>query len=145
MDDALTDISLERRDGCIGIRLARGEANALTTPLIRELADAVEEAGRGARGALLGGGGSSSRTASISTGRSASRTLDPRDVPELGRLILALLEAPVPVVGAIRVMRSRGARMFLACDYRYAAAGPRTHRQAGILLGVPNPYYGDRL
>ena len=146
-DGDLTDISVERRDGCVCIRLARGEANALTTPLIRELADAVEEAGRGARGALLAGGGRF-----FSNGVDLDWALgEPRDsiremFLELGRLILALLEAPVPVVGAIRGHAiGAGLAMFLACDYRYGAAGRVLIGKPEILLGVPNPYYGDQL
>ena len=143
----MTDISLERRDGCIGIRLARGEANALTTPLIRELADVVEEAGQGARGTLLAGGGRF-----FSNGVDLDWALgEPREsiremFRELGRLILALLEAPAPVVGAIRGHAiGAGLAMFLACDYRYAAAGRVLVGKPEILLGVPNPYYGDQL
>ncbi|MCY4503880.1 MAG: enoyl-CoA hydratase/isomerase family protein [Alphaproteobacteria bacterium] len=65
---------------------------------------------------------------------------------ELGRLILALLEAPVPAVGAIRG-HAIGAElaMFLAYDYRYGAAGRVLIGKPEILLGVPNPYYGDQL
>ena len=147
MDDALTDISVERRDGCVCIRLARGEANALTTPLIRELADAVEEAGEGACGVLLAGGGRF-----FSNGVDLDWALgEPREsiremFLELGRLILALLEAPAPVVGAIRGHAiGAGLAMFLACDYRYAAAGRVLIGKPEILLGVPNPYFGDRL
>lgn len=146
-DDDLTDISLERRDGCVGIRLARGEANALTTSLIRELADAAEEAGQSARGVLLAGGGRF-----FSNGVDLDWALgEPRDsiremFLELGRLILALLEAPVPVVGAIRGHAiGAGLAMFLACDYRCAATGRVLIGKPEILLGVPNPYYGDQL
>ena len=143
----MTDISVERRDGCHGIRLARGGANALTTSLLSQLADAVEEAGRGARGALLAGGGRF-----FSNGVDLDWALgQPREsiremFLELGRLILALLEAPAPVVGAIRGHAvGAGLAMFLACDYRYAAAGRVLIGKPEILLGVPNPYYGDRL
>ena len=146
-DRALAGISLERRDGCVCIRLARGEANALTTSLIRELADAVEEAGRSARGVLLAGGGRF-----FSNGVDLDWALgEPREsirgmFRELGRLILALLEAPLPAVGAIRGHAvGAGLALFLACDYRYAAAGRVLIGKPEILLGVPNPYYGDRL
>ena len=35
--------------------------------------------------------------------------------------------------------------IYLACDYRYAATGRVLIGKPEVLLGVPNPYYGDRL
>lgn len=35
--------------------------------------------------------------------------------------------------------------LFLACDYRYGATGRVLMGKPEILLGVPNPYYGDQL
>jgi enoyl-CoA hydratase/carnithine racemase len=35
--------------------------------------------------------------------------------------------------------------MFMACDYRYAAKGRVLVGKPEILLGVPNPYFGDQL
>ena len=107
----------------------------------------VEEAGEDARGMLLAGGGRF-----FSNGVDLDWALgEPREsiremFLELGRLILALLEAPAPVVGAIRGHAiGAGLAMFLACDYRYAAAGRVLVGKPEILLGVPNPYYGDQL
>ncbi len=53
----MPDISCERLDGCVRIRLAGGGAGTRTTAVMRDLASAVEEAGRTARGAMLCGGG----------------------------------------------------------------------------------------
>ena len=35
--------------------------------------------------------------------------------------------------------------LLLACDYRYGATGRVLLGKPEILLGVPNPYYGDQL
>jgi enoyl-CoA hydratase/carnithine racemase len=35
--------------------------------------------------------------------------------------------------------------MLLACDYRYAGTGRVLLGKSEILLGVPNPYFGDQL
>ena len=64
----------------------------------------------------------------------------------LAGLILAMLESPLPIVGAIRGHAiGGGMAIYLACDYRYAAAGRVLMGKPEILLGVPNPYYGDQL
>ena len=52
----MTSIQCEREDDCLRIRLDNGTANALTTAVIRDLAHAVEDANREARGAMLCGG-----------------------------------------------------------------------------------------
>ncbi len=137
----------EHEDGCVRIRLACGDANALTTAAVRDLASAIEEAGRTARGAMLCGGDKF-----FSNGVDLDWALaQPRDAIremflELGRLILALLESPVPIVGVIKGHAvGAGMAMFLACDYRYAASGRVLIGKPEILLGVPNPYYGDQV
>ncbi len=129
------------------VRLAAGDANTLTTTVIRDLANAVEEAGRTARGAMLCGGDKFfSNGFDLDWGLAQSREAMREVFLELGRLILALLEAPTPVVGAIKGHAvGAGLAMFLACDYRYAAAGRVLIGKPEILLGVPNPYFGDRL
>ena len=143
----MSDITCDRRDDCVQVRLAAGDANALTTAVIREASSAIEEAGRTARGTMLCGGDKF-----FSNGVDLDWALgQPREAMremflELGRLILALLESPSPVVGAIKGHAvGAGLAMFLACDYRYAAAGRVLIGKPEILLGVPNPYYGDRL
>ena len=143
----MANVSCEHEDGCTRIRLTHGTANALTTAVIRELAAAVEEAVGSARGAMLCGGDKF-----FSNGVDLDWALEqPRDAIremflELGRLLLALLESPVPVVGVVRGHATgAGMALLLACDYRYAAAGRVLIGKPEILLGVPNPYYGDQL
>ena len=143
----MSDISSDRLNGCIRVRLDDGGANTLTTAVLRDLAGTVEEAGRSARGTMLCGG-----DRFFSNGVDLDWALgQPREAIremflELGRLILTLLESPVPVVGAIKGHAvGAGLAMFLACDYRYAATGRVLIGKPEILLGVPNPYFGDRL
>ena len=65
---------------------------------------------------------------------------------KLGGALLQLLEYHRPVVGAIRGHAAgAGCAVFLACDYRYAAAGRVLIGKPEVLIGVPNPYYGDQL
>ena len=129
------------------VRLAAGDANALTTAVIRDLANAIEEAGCTARGTMLCGGDKFfSNGFDLDWGLGQSREAMREMFLELGRLILVLLESPAPVVGAIKGHAiGAGLAMFLACDYRYAATGRVLIGKPEILLGVPNPYFGDRL
>jgi len=60
------------------------------------------------------------------------------------------MECPLPIVGAIKGHAIGGAlalalALLLACDYRYGATGRVLVGKPEILLGVPNPYYGDQL
>jgi len=143
----LDNVSIEHEDGCARIRLAAGDANALTTTVVQELASAVEEAARTARGAMLCGGDKFFSNGVDLDWALAQPCAGIREMfLELGRLILALLESPLPVVGVIRGHAAgAGMAMFMACDYRYAAAGRVLIGKPEIRLGVPNPYYGDQL
>ena len=143
----MTSVSIEHEAGCARIRVAAGETNALTTTVIRELGATVEEAGRTARGAMLCGGDKFfCNGVDLDWALAQSRPAIHEMFLELGRLILALLESPLPFVGVIRGHAvGAGMAMFMACDYRYAAAGRVLVGKPEIRLGVPNPYYGDRL
>ena len=143
----MANVSFESEAGCARIRLAAGDPNALTTAVIRELASAVEDAARSAGGAMLCGGDKFFCNGvdldwALAQPRPAIREM----FLELGRLILALLEAPIPIVGVIKGHATgAGMAMFMACDYRYAAAGRVLIGKPEIRLGVPNPFYGDQL
>ena len=64
----------------------------------------------------------------------------------LGDLVLGMLAASVPIVGAIRGHAiGAGKTLFSACDYRYASAGRVLVGVPEILLGVPNPFFADQL
>ena len=143
----MTNILCEREDDCLRIRLACGTANALTTAVIQDLAQAVAEANRDARGAMLCGG---DRFFSNGVDLDWALTRSRAEIEEMFRalagLILGMLESPLPIVGAIKGHAIGGAMaIYLACDYRYAATGRVLIGKPEVLLGVPNPYYGDRL
>ena len=143
----MTNILCEREDECLRIRLSSGAANALTTAVIRDLAQAVAEANRDGRGAMLCGGETFfSNGVDLDWALACSRAEIKEMFCELAGLILAMLESPLPNVGAIRGHAiGGGMAIYLACDYRYAATGRVLIGKPEVLLGVPNPYYGDRL
>ena len=143
----MANIVSEREDDCLRIRLSNGTANALTTAVIQDLANAVQEANRDARGAMVCGGEKffcNGLDLDWALGRSRAEITEMFHA--LASLILAMLESPLPIVGAIRGHAiGGGMAIYLACDYRYAATGHVLIGKPEILLGVPNPYYGDQL
>ena len=143
----MSDIVCEREDDCLRIRLGSGTANALTTAVIQDLARAVADANRDARGAMLCGGEKFfCNGLDLDWALACSRAEIKAMFHALADLILAMLESPVPIVGAIRGHAiGGGMAIYLACDYRYAATGHVLIGKPEILLGVPNPYYGDQL
>ena len=143
----MANIQCEREDDCLRIRLDNGPANALTTAVIQDLEHAVADANREARGAMLCGGDKFfCNGLDLDWALACSRAEIKEMFETLAELILAILESPLPIVGAIRGHAiGGGMAIYLACDYRYAAAGRVLIGKPEILLGVPNPYYGDRL
>ena len=143
----MANILCEHEDDCLRIRLSSGTTNALTTVVIQDLAHAVEDANRDARGAMLCGGDKFfCNGLDLDWALACSRAEISEMFHELAGLILAMLESPLPIVGAIKGHAiGGGMAIYLACDYRYAAAGRVLIGKPEILLGVPNPYYGDQL
>ena len=143
----MSDIVCEREDDCLRIRLSSGTANALTTAVIQDLARAIADANRDARGAMLCGGDKFfCNGLDLDWALACSRAEIKAMFHALADLILAMLESPLPIVGAIRGHAiGGGMALYLACDYRYAATGHVLIGKPEILLGVPNPYYGDQL
>ena len=141
------NIVSEREDDCLRIRLSNGTANALTTAVIQDLATAVQRANCDARGAMLCGGDKFfCNGLDLDWALACSRAEIKEMFNALAGLILAMLESPLPIVGAIKGHAiGGGMAIYLACDYRYAATGHVLIGKPEILLGVPNPYYGDRL
>ena len=143
----MANVLCEHEDGCVRIRIACGTTNALTTAVLRDLSGAVAAANREARGVLLCGG---DRFFSNGLDLDWALTQSEPEIREMffeiGGLILALLESPLPIVGAIKGHAiGGGMAIYLACDYRYAATGRVLIGKPEVLLGVPNPYYGDQL
>ena len=143
----MTNIQCEQADDCLRIRLNNGTANALTTAVIRDLAHTVADANRDARGVLLCGGEKFfCNGLDLDWALACSRAEIKEMFETLAGLILAMLESPLPIVGAIRGHAiGGGMAIYLACDYRYTATGRVLIGKPEILLGVPNPYYGDQL
>jgi enoyl-CoA hydratase/carnithine racemase len=134
-------------DDCVRIRLSCGDANALTTDVIQAIASALDGAERTARGVMLCGGDKFfSNGVDLEWALSQSSARMRVMFLELGACILKLLESPLPIVGVAKGHAIGGAlAMFLACDYRYAGTGRVLLGKPEILLGVPNPYFGDQL
>ena len=143
----MANILCGREDDCVRIRLACGTANALTTAVIQDLADAVAVADSEARGAMLCGGEKFFCNGLDLDWALACSRAEIREMFEtLAGLILAMLESSLPIVGAIKGHAiGGGMAIYLACDYRYAATGRVLIGKPEVLLGVPNPYYGDQL
>ena len=143
----MANIVSEHEDDCLRIRLSSGTTNALTTAVIRDLAHALAEANCDTRGAMLCGGDKFfSNGLDLDWALAQSRAEIKEMFSELAQLILAMLETPVPIVGAIKGHAiGGGMAILLACDYRYAATGRVLIGKPEVLLGVPNPYYGDQL
>lgn len=137
----------EAADGCTRVRLSSGETNVLTTEVLRALASALDDAERTARGVMLCGGDKFfSNGVDLEWALSQSAAEMRLMFLELGRCILQLLESPLPIVGVAKGHAIGGAlAMLLACDYRYAGTGRVLLGKPEILLGVPNPYFGDQL
>ena len=137
----MANILCEREDECLRIRLSSGATNALTTAVIQDLADAVAEANRDARGAMLCGG---EKFFSNGVDLDWALACSPAEIKEmfntLAGLILAMLESPLPIVGVIRGHAiGGGMAIYLACDYRYAATGHVLIGKPEVLLGGAQP------
>ncbi len=140
-------VTTETADDCVKVRLSSGATNMLTTELLNDLSSALDDAERNARGVLLCGGEKFFSNGvdlewALAQSHAEIRTM----FLELGHCILKIMESPLPVVGAIRGHAIGGAlALLLACDYRYGASGHVLLGKPEILLGVPNPYFGDQL
>lgn len=143
MDEVVSD----RIGDCVRVRLSCGVTNALTTDALRALSAALEDAARHARGVMLCGGEKFFSNGVDLEWALSQSSADMRTMfLELGHCILKLMETPLPVVGVAKGHAIGGAlALLLACDYRYGATGRVLLGKPEILLGVPNPYFGDQL
>lgn len=143
----MTAVLYEEMDGYAQIRLSNGVTNTLTTAVLEELAAAVARAESETRGILLCGGEKFfSNGVDLEWALTQSRAEMRGLFLALGGCLLRVLECSCPVVGAIRGHAAGGAfALYLACDYRFAATGRVLVGKPEVLVGVPNPYYGDQL
>ena len=143
----MSNVISEKMDECIRIRISNGTPNLLTTEVLRDVMLALDEAESSARGIMLCGGDKFFSNGvdlewALEQSTSGMRAL----FLELGGCILRLMESPLPIVGVAKGHAIGGAlAMLLACDYRYAGTGQVLLGKPEILLGVPNPYFGDQL
>lgn len=140
-------VTTEDLDGTVRLRLTNGTTNTLTTEVLLALSTAVTEAVANDQAILLCGGDEFfSNGVDIGWALGQDQAGIGAMFSELGNVMLSLLEAPVPVGGALKGHAVGGAKsMFLACDYRYAAIGRLLVGAPEIVLGIPNPDYTDRL
>jgi enoyl-CoA hydratase/carnithine racemase len=134
-------------DGYARLRLDNGVTNTFTTEILENLTKAIGRAEQEARGILLCGGEKFfSNGVDLEWGLTQTRKEMGVLFMVLGQCLLSVLEFPRPVVGVIRGHAAGGAfALYLACDYRYAATGRVLVGKPEVLIGVPNPYYGDQL
>jgi len=140
-------VFVENEDSCVRLRLRNTDANLLTIDVVRELAGTLSDAARAGRAVLLCG-----EDKFFCNGLDLAWALaqPPDDMRAmflaLGDLVLGMLAASVPIVGAIRGHAiGAGKTLFSACDVRYAAAGRVLVGVPEIRLGVPNPFFADQL
>jgi enoyl-CoA hydratase len=119
----------------------------LTTDLLRELSAAIVDAESNGRGILFCGGEKFFSNGVDLNWALTQSTAQMREMfLTLGQCILQIMECPKPVVGVIKGHAIGGAlALLLSCDYRYGAKGRVLVGKPEILLGVPNPYFGDQL
>ena len=140
-------VEIESVDDCVRLRLSSGDTNVLTTDVLSALLSALEDAERNARGVLLCGG---EKFFSNGVDLEWALTQSSADIRtmfmELGQCVLKIMESQLPIIGVIKGHAIGGAlALLLACDYRYGATGHVLLGKPEILLGVPNPYFGDQL
>lgn len=143
----MVSIKTEQINDCIRIRLASGKTNLLTTDLIIELSETIRHAQNTHRGIILCGGEKFFSNGVDLDWALLQSSNQIRDMfLKLGECILQLMECPLPIIGAIKGHAIGGAfALLLACDYRFGAKGRVLVGKPEILLGVPNPYFGDQI
>ena len=143
----MNGVTVESLDECVRIRLNINATNTLTTAVLQTLRGELEKAQNDAQGIMLCGGDKFfSNGVDLPWALQQSPAGMREMFLELGQLILHILESPIPIVGVIKGHAIGGAMaLLMACDYRYGATGRVLMGKPEILLGVPNPYYGDQL
>lgn len=143
----MNNFDVEWQDECALLRLAYSDTNVFTTESFAALSDTLAALGDSARGIMLCGGdkffsnGVDLEWALVQSGEEIHNMF-----MALGHCIVKILESPIPIVGVAKGHAiGAGCAILLACDYRYGATVHVLVGKPEILLGVPNPYYGDQL
>jgi enoyl-CoA hydratase len=135
-------ISVESHGQVAVVRMADGKANAMDTPLCRELAAQFAEVGTsGHRSVVLTGQGSI-----FSAGVDLLRLRDggteylEEFLPALSEAFLAVFDCPLPVVAAVNGHAIAGGCILTsACDHRVMNADHGRIGVTELLVGVPFP------
>lgn len=130
-----------------GIRLDNTTANVLDPHVVAALASALESASASHRAVVLSGGdrffcnGLDLQWA-IAQDRPTMRQM----FLSLCDLVLRMLESPIPIVGAMKGHAiGAGKTLLVAADHRVGATGRALIGMPEVKLGVPNPYFAERL
>lgn len=141
--------ALVRRDldGVLEIRLQTDKGNTLTGDTVRDLHEALAVAEAGAKAVILAGNDRffcNGLDVGWALGLSRAELSD--FFLTLGGLVLRMIGGPIPIVGAARGHAiGAGKTLLIACDHRVLATGRALMGAPEVKLGVPNPYFADRL
>jgi enoyl-CoA hydratase/carnithine racemase len=143
----MPNVILEPRGEVALVRLAGGVTNAIGYELATDLANALSEVKSGFKGLVLAGG---EKFFSIGLNLPELLELDRKGMADFWNLfddtVLGLYTLPLPTACALTGHApAGGAILALACDFRFAAAGPKRIGLNEIRIGVPVPYLADRM
>ena len=116
-EGTMTDVLVDRRDGVLRITINRPvRLNALDTPMVEAISDALADAD-GVRVAVITGEG----RAFSSGAAMAKDTVNPGILEAIDRLIHTITDSPFPVVAAVNgIAAGVGCSIVVACDVSIA-------------------------
>ncbi len=143
----MSKLSFESRGEVALVRLANGVTNAIGSELLQDLSAVLTDVKSRFKGLVLAGG---DKFFSIGLNLPELLEYDRRGMAEFWTLfddtVLDLYTLPLPTACAITGHApAAGAILALACDFRFAAAGPKRIGLNEIRIGVPVPYLADRM
>jgi len=138
-------VLLEASDAVAVLRLSNGVTNAVSPRLVKDLSQALDQARKAFRGAVIAGG---EKFFSIGLDIPSLLPLNRAGMQEFWyafeRVVLDLFTLPLPTACAIRGHAVAGGTILaLACVYRFAASGRKLIGLNEIRLGLPVPYLAD--
>jgi enoyl-CoA hydratase/carnithine racemase len=137
-----------KRDGEIAeIRLNNTTTNVLNIDVVNSLINAINDANSSCRAIIICGGKKFfSNGLDILWALGLNRSSLQEMFITLNKLVLLMLESPIPLVGVMKGHAiGAGKTILTACDYRISAGGRVLIGVPEVKLGVPNPYFADQL